>query len=197
VWNVKRFDSKNVYRWSLKRAARSIRRQGHADRVHTVTASADGQVGASTAADGSIVVWDLSGIQPAISRQIPNRNVRQLCLSSDGQTLFFTRDGNTVKRSAVWDLSQHTLFRLSNGVATALLTSENDQVLCVGCDDGSLSAWDINQSCEIWKVADAHYEEILSLYSLLVIRYLFERPVVISYKYEYKSIGWAPGSVNQ
>ena len=153
----------NVYRWSLNRAALTADQQGHTDQVQTVTASADGQVGISADDDGSIVIWDLSRPQPVISRRIQNRTVHRPCLSKDGQTLFFTGYGNTVKLTGVQDKFEENLLTLSNNQATALLTSEDDTVLYVGCDDGSLLAWDISQGRELWKVTEAHYEKILRL----------------------------------
>lgn len=153
----------SVYRWSLDRAALTDNTQGHADLVHTVAASRDGQIGVSAAGDGSIAVWQLSGPQPVLAHRIKNCDVRRLCVSSDGKIMFFGGEENMVKRADIWNGTESTLFDLPNTTATALICLENDDVLFVGCRDGSIFAWDICQGGEIWRIADAHIEKISGL----------------------------------
>ena len=68
-----------------------------------------------------------------------------------------------MKRTGLWNGTESTLFDLSDTTATALVCSENDDVLFVGCRDGSIFAWDICQGTEIWRIADAHIEKISGL----------------------------------
>jgi WD40 repeat protein len=129
----------NVYRWSLENAVQSGKSQGHKDLVRKVTASVDGRVGISAADDDTVAVWDLRGSQPALAHRIENRKVQQFCVSSDAQIMFFADDGNTVKRASVRNGSEGTLLTLTNTRVTALLSSENDDMLFIGCDDGQAS----------------------------------------------------------
>jgi WD40 repeat protein len=153
----------NVYRWSLENAVQSGKSQGHKDLVRKVTASVDGRVGISAADDDTVAVWDLRGSQPALAHRIENRKVQQFCVSSDAQIMFFADDGNTVKRASVRNGSEGTLLTLTNTRVTALLSSENDDMLFIGCDDGTILAWDLCQDSEIWRVTDAHYDDISGL----------------------------------
>ena len=153
----------SVYRWSLDRATLTDNTQGHSDPVHTVTASRDGQIGISAAGDDIIAVWKLSGPQPVLARRIKNCDARRLCVSSDVKIMFFAGDENTVKRTGIWNGTESTLFDLQDTTATALVSSKNDDVLFVGCRDGSIFAWDICRGAEIWRIADAHIEKISSL----------------------------------
>jgi WD40 repeat protein len=77
--------------------------------------------------------------------------------------MFFAGDDNTVKRTDIWNGIESKLFDLPDTTATALVCSERDDVLFVGCRDGSIFAWDIYQGVEIWRIAGAHIEKISGL----------------------------------
>jgi WD40 repeat protein len=154
---------KSVYRWSLDPKVRTGNMLVHADRVHSVAAAAGGRRAVSAAADGSIAVWDFNGTRPAVSRRSQLREVRRLCLSKDAQILFFTGEGKTVRRADLQSGSETMLLDLPDTRPTALVCSAGGEVLFVGCKDGSLLAWDLARGVALWRVADAHVEEISSL----------------------------------
>jgi WD40 repeat protein len=146
----------------LDRATLTDNTQVHSDLVHTVTASLDGRLGIS-ASDDSITIWQLSEPQPVLARRIKNCDARRLCVSRDVKIMFFAGDENTVKRTGIWSGTETTLFHMPDTTAAALVCSENDDVLFVGCQDGSIFTWDIRQGVEIWRIADAHIEKISGL----------------------------------
>jgi WD40 repeat protein len=117
--------------------------------IFSTTFSVDGRL-ACGSADGSVFVHDVSTQQQTHKFDVHAMPTRSVAFSADGNILFSTSDDRQVQ---LYDVRNgQCIFGFSHKTPTFCVDASPDQRhFVVGCQDGSVSLWDLGCMSEIKK----------------------------------------------
>ncbi len=140
-------DNAKIYLWHLEKPKEesAIALAGHASNINGLAFAADGKTLVSAAADGKVIVWDLTVSPPKNKTELTGPGGHYaLQLSQDG-LLAFTGSVDTVARA--WDLAagklQDTIFPGHVAAVLGLGLTRDGKTLISADAGGIVKAWDL------------------------------------------------------
>nr|WEC89224.1 apoptotic protease-activating factor 1 [Polypodium hydriforme] len=142
-------DDHNIYVWDVLSGTLLKTLVGHLERVVKVKFLPTSKILISCSHDGSARVWSTEDFGCLRSLSTGSEALVALCVSSSCTSIFA---GSVNKSCYMWDLRDCTPVQLGGHEACVrhVQLSDDQLRLAVGCDDGSVTVWDLTSRKVVW-----------------------------------------------
>ena len=153
-------DDETINLWQVATGENIERLKGHQNKIFGLTFTADGRYLASGSADSTLRLWDVAS---GVTLKVLQEHTGFITdVTTDGQSLFSSNTGGTVKR---WETTLPYQY-ISNLPAppTATAIAPNGQQVAIGFENGLVQGYSLPPSNKlIWQQAKIHTRDIQRL----------------------------------
>jgi WD40 repeat protein len=132
---------------------------GHAESVHSVAFSPDGQTLASGSGDDTIKLWNLVSGQELRTLTGHTDSVRSVAISPDGQTLASGSHDDTIKQWKLASGQEVRTLKEYTGFVLSVAFSPDGQTLASGGGDDTIKLWNLASGQEL-RILTWHTNEV-------------------------------------
>jgi WD40 repeat protein len=147
--------------WDLDTGKELRRLRGHSSHVLAVALTPDGRQALSASRDGTLKLWDLAGVERAVSNE-GHEGVMAIAITPDGQRAVSAGWDWTLK---VWDIeggrSLRNLEGHEGGVNAVAITPDGRRAVSAS-SDRTLKVWDLDGG-QVLRTLEGHLEDVIAV----------------------------------